>query len=155
MLTEICAYLQNYFDRNQSKFYGKFEISNGAITSFNDGDMGIQEGQYFRISDSVFNDGVWKNDPEELANLKDEIFDGSVWLMAVPPDVIAIAEDIQNWMDKYGTSDSPNMSPFSSESFSGVYNYTKAQGYARTDGGMLTSWQSVYGSSLQRYKKMR
>ena len=151
MLAEICGYLKNYFDRNQPKFYGKFLIENGAITSVNDGDMGLQTGQYYRITGSVFNDGVWKYGTDVLKD--EEPFDGSVWLMSIPPDLIALDKEITDWIEKYGGIDSQNMSPFSSESFAG-YSYTKAQGYASVGGGMLNGWQSVYGQHLNRWKKL-
>lgn len=149
MLTEICAYLRNWFDFNQPKFYGKFTVKDGTIVSHNDGDMGILEDQYIRVVGSVFCDGVWINGdlPE------DETFDGAVWLMAVPSDLVQLAKEIDDWQGKYATADSPAMSPFSSESFGG-YSYTKAQGYASTGGGMLTSWQAVYGMKLSRWKKI-
>lgn len=152
MLTEICAYLRNYFDTEQPKFFGDFTISDGVITSESAGDMGLQEGQYYRVMGSVFNDGVWKHGDTEQG-LQDESFSGAVWLMAVPPALILLLEEIKAWQDKYGGVDSENMSPFSSESFSG-YSYTKAQGFAATGGGMLNSWQAVYGQRLARWKKL-
>ena len=151
MLTEICAYLKNYFDRNQAKFHGSFEIKNGTIESYNDGDMGLVEGQYFRIIGSVFCDGVWEYGKNDLPH--DEIFTGSVWLMAVPKDVTDTISDIEEWMNKYGTVDSANMSPFTSESFGG-YSYTKAQGASSTGASSPSSWQDVFGARLMRYKRI-
>lgn len=151
MLTEICDYLHNNFDRDMPHFYGKFEIKNGVIESFNDGDMGLQNGQYFRIFGSVFNNGVWKYGEDSLP--KDEIFDGAVVLMAVPPDLVSLLGEIEQWMQKYGGADSVNMSPFDSESFDG-YSYSKAQGFASTGGGMLNSWLAVYSTRLMRWKRL-
>lgn len=151
MISEICGFLRNYFDFNQPKFYGVFKIEGGVITSGTDGDMGLQDGQYYRIIGSVFNDGVWKYGKDQLQDEKP--FDGAVWLMAVPPDLIAIAGEIQEWQDKYGGVDSENMSPYDSESFAG-YSYKKAQGYASEGGGMLTTWQALYGQRLMRWKKL-
>ena len=151
MLTEICAYLKNYFDRNQAKFHGSFEIKNGTIESYNDGDMGLMEGQYFRIIGSVFCDGVWEYGKNDLPH--DEVFTGSVWAMAVPKDVVDLASDIDAWIQKYGKVDSSNMSPFNSESFAG-YSYSKAHG-ASTDGGTTSQgWQNAFASRLMRYKKI-
>ena len=154
MLTEICAYLKNYFDFNMPKFYGRFEIADGVITSMNDGDMGMISGQYYRIIGSVLNDGVWRYPPEEdhAPLLKDETFEGAVWLMAVPPDVVLLANDIRNWQDKYGGIDSQAMSPYTSESFSG-YSYSKGQGVMETGNG-LSGWKSVFAGRLARYKKL-
>ena len=150
MLTEICEYLKNWFDRDRPKFEGTFTISGKQIT-FANGDMGIQDGQYIRVIGSVFNDGVWKYNTDTLT---DETFDGAVWLLGIPPAIIALAKEIDDWQKKYGGVNSENMSPFSSESFAG-YSYTKAQGFASTGGGMLTSWQSLYAQRLMPYKKLR
>lgn len=93
MLTEVCAELRNYFVKDIHN--GTFEIVGGKITPLDF----IQENQYFRIVGSVFNDGVYKNTADLV--LTDEIFSGSVWAMAVPPTLIALAEDIK----KYNESD--------------------------------------------------
>ena len=151
MLTQICEFLKNWFDRGQDKFYGTFTIENGVISCQGVPDMGLQNGQYYRVIGSVFNDGVHRFGDDDLTAEKP--FDGAVWLMAVPTDVIALAADIQAWQAKYGGVDSPAMSPYASESFAG-YSYTKQQGFAATGGGMLTSWDAVFASRLLRYKKL-
>ena len=77
MLTEICAELRNYFEVPNGRHFGKFEISGGSIAPLDF----LQEGQYFRIIGSVFNDGVHQY---PASNLTDEVFHGAVWAMAVP-----------------------------------------------------------------------
>lgn len=144
MLTEICAYLKNWFDFNQSKYFGTITITDGTF----DLQSEIQSGQYYRIVGSVFNDGVHKRGSEELT---DETFDGAVWLMAVPKDVIDLDKRISDWMAKYGGVDSDAMSPYQSESFGG-YSYSKASG--GTDGSTVAGWQSIFGAELRRYKKI-
>ena len=57
MLTELCAELRNYFEVPNGRHFGKFTISGGSIAPLDF----LQEGQYFRIVGSVFNDGVYKN----------------------------------------------------------------------------------------------
>lgn len=148
MLTEICNYLKNWFDFEQPKFYGKFKIENGILTSINDGDMGIITGQYFRIIGSVLNDGVYSLADE----LEDEEFVGAVWLMAVPKDVKSVANDIKAWQEKYGGVDSINLSPFQSESFGG-YSYSKG-GSSNTSSSSVPTWQSIFADRLARYKKI-
>lgn len=150
MITEVCLYLKNWFDWNMPKYFGKFDIKNGILVSFNDGDMGIQENQYYRIVGSVFNDGVHKKGAE---NLTDETFDGAVWLMAVPKAVIDIVAEISAWQAKYGTVNSANMSPYQSESFGG-YSYSKSSGGYGTDGSIVPTWQSIFADRLWRYKKI-
>lgn len=148
MLSEICRYLNNYFVDTGAKFYGRFEIADGKLTAFNDGEI-LQNGQYFRIIDSVFNDGVYKYPDDEL---KDETFDGSVWLMKVPPEVVEISEEIDAWMAQYATADSGALSPYVSESFGG-YSYSKASG----ENGVGSAWEGVAGftSRLAGWRRPR
>lgn len=142
MLTEVCDYLYNYFDRGQRKIIGVITIEDGAITGVDS----IQTGQYYRIVGSVFNNGVHRHGFEELT---DETFNGAIWLMAIPKDFIDLVKDIEAWRDKYGGVDSPNMSPLSSESFAGVYNYSKSGSGASS----ITTWQSVFADRLRRFQK--
>lgn len=146
MLTEICQYLKNWFNRGQKKIFGEFTIQNNQLNISD-----IQTGQYYRIIGSVFNDGVHKKGSETLT---DETFDGAIWLMAVPKDVIALADEIADWQSKYGTTESENMSPFQSESFGG-YSYSKSSGgSASATSSSVPTWQTVYADQLRRYKKI-
>ena len=151
MLTEICQYLKNWFDRDQAKFYGKFSITDGVLESHNDGNMGMIDGQYYRIIGSLLNDGVYQYPTE---GLKDETFEGAVWFMAIPPTVTALSEDINAWQAKYSGVDGTALSPFQSESFGG-YSYTKDSG-ALTDGstGGNGGWQSAFANRLKPWRKV-
>ena len=144
MLTELCQELKNWFEREI--YVGTFSISGGNIIV---PEGSLQEGQYFRIIGSVFNDGVhnWPAD-----DLTDETFKGAIWAMAVPPSVIDLSERISEWDSKYGDLVS---SPYSSESFGG-YSYTKAssgQGNAGA-GGSGGAWKSVFASELNKWRKI-
>ena len=143
ILTEICEYLNNYFW--EKKISGNFTISDGAIDA-----VGLKDGQYFRIIGSTFNDGVHIYPATDLT---DETFEGSVWAMAVPATVIAIASDINEWQTKYGGADSDAMSPFTSESFAG-YSYSKS-GSGNANSGSNITWQDVFGGRLNKYRKLR
>lgn len=148
MLTELCKELNNWFDKD--RIFGVFTISDGAIDL---SETGIQNGQYFRIADSVFNDGVYQYPAAELT---DETFDGAVWLMAVPPAVISLASEIEAWQAKYGGADSAAMSPFMSESFGGYsYSKTSSSGSAGAGAGGAVTWQSVFASRLSPWRKIR
>lgn len=137
MLTEVCAELRNYFVSDIHN--GTFEIVGGKITPLDF----IHENQYFRIVGSVFNDGVYKNTADLV--LTDEVFSGSVWAMAVPPSVVALAEEIK----KYNESDEAKPSAYNSESFGG-YSYTKA-----TDSnGVPLDWKKVFASRLNKYRRI-
>lgn len=149
MLTEICQYLHNWFNRKPDgsdypKYSGAFEVVNGEL------DMDdLAEGQYFRIMGSLFNDGVHKKGE---GGLKDESFDGEIWSMGVPPQIVALADKIKAWADKYGDVDGAALSPYQSESFDG-YSYTK-QASGNTDGSSGVSWSSAFKSSLAPWRKI-
>lgn len=154
IMTEMCQELRNWFDRNQPKYHGTFRIIDGVI-SCDDWQMDILDDQYFRIIGSVFNDGVHQKGLESDA-LHDETFYGSVWAMAVPPAVIALAEEIENWQGKYGSVDSASMSPFNSESFGG-YSYSKSTGggsYYGDGTGGGNGWKSAFADRLNRWRKI-
>lgn len=150
MLSELCLYLHNWFNFNQPQYFGMFKIEGGVLISMNDGDMGIAENQYYRIIGSMFNDGVYKHGSEQLT---DESFDGAVWLMAVPKDVIALNAEIDAWQAQYGAIDSANMSPYQSESFGG-YSYSKSSGGSSSGLSSVPTWQSVFADRLARYRKI-
>lgn len=152
MLTEIFAWLRNWFPRSQ--LLGTFVIENGNLRlTYDDGavfsNVPLVDGQYFRIINSAMNDGVWRY---PCVDLQDETFDGAVWTMAVPRAVIDIINDIIAWQDKYGNVDSAAMSPYASESFGG-YSYTKAGGDNATGAGGST-WQTVFGRRLSHWRKI-
>ena len=136
MLTEICAELRNYFEVPNGRHFGKFTISGGSIAPLDF----LQEGQYFRIIGSVFNDGVYQY---PATSLTDEVFEGAVWAMSLPPDLIALSAKIQNYLEQ-----NPD-SGFSSESFGG-YSYTRA---TASDGSAAT-WRDVFRKDLNRYRKL-
>jgi hypothetical protein len=151
MLSELCRELKNWFDRGQPRLIGDFEIAEGRITSnlFN---SKIQNGQYFRIIGSVFNDGV--HCFNEQLSLKDETFHGALWLMAVPQEILDLSDEIDAWIAKYATIDSAAMSPFNSESFGG-YSYSK--GSVSGSNGVTYNpgaWQSVFANRLNRWRKI-
>lgn len=134
MLSEICKELNNWFD--YSRKFGTFTISDGQLqVDF------LQEGQYYRIVGSVFNDGVYQH--TRVTPLHDETFEGAVWLMAVPSDVLQLDEEIAEWVGKYKDTAA---SPFQSESFGG-YSYSKASSDSAT-------WQTAFASRLRNWRKL-
>ena len=148
-LTELCQELRNWFERD--RFYGTFTIENGVI---NVPDGSLQDGQFFRVMGSAFNDGVHKygTDADELT---DEAFKGTIVAMAVPPAVVELSERIDEWVTKYEeTVSSPYQSM--SEAF-GDYSrsWSKAssgQGNANSSSG--PSWRSTFASELNRWRKI-
>ena len=138
MLTEICAEIRNYFEVPNGRHFGTFTISGGSIAPLDF----LQEGQYFRIVGSVFNDGVYQY---PATSLTDEVFEGAVWAMAVPPTLIALAAEIK----VYNDSDASKASPYISENFGG-YGYTKAT----DENGAPIGWQKAFASRLNKWRKM-
>lgn len=137
---DLCAELRNWFDIGRR--FDTFTISGGNI----DLSGFVQSGQYFRIIGSVFNDGVYQY---PVSGLTDETFDGAVWAMAVPKDVLALLTDITNWETKYGDIVT---SPYVSESFGG-YSYSKASANSG-NADKVASWQSTFANRLNKWRKL-
>lgn len=144
MLTDICEYLNNYFIRE--RYDVTLTIEDGTFTS----DV-LQTGQYFRIVGSVFNDGIHQY---PATDLEDERFTGSIWALAIPKNLIELADEIAAWQAKYGSIDSASMSPFNSESF-GNYSYSKDSSANGSSGIGANTWQAVYGSRLNKWRRLR
>ena len=146
-MTDLCQELRNWFERE--KYFGAFTIEGGQLADCSY----LQNGQYYRIIGSVFNDGVHKWPEDDLV---DESFNGAIWAMAVPPTVIALSETIAEWDDTYGGVGGHLMSPFQSESFGG-YSYTKSSGGGSSGGGggsSVPTWKSVFADELNRWRKI-
>lgn len=142
-IDDICAECKNYFDTE--RVFGEFTISDGTISPLDF----VKEGQYFRILGSEFNDGVYKNTSEDLAELENETFDGAIWVMAVPKKVLDLVREINEWQDKYGEVVA---SPYTSESFGG-YSYSKQSSV--NDSIDSSDWRVAFKSNLKRWRKLR
>lgn len=140
MLEQVLAHLNNWFLVPDGVHEGTYTIADGGITL-----PFLQDGQYFRIIGSVFNDGLHQYPASDLTA---ETFDGAVWALAIPKAVFSLAEEIAAWQEKNGDAVT---SPYTSESFGG-YSYTKASN--ESTGAALT-WQDVFSSRLNAYKKPR
>lgn len=154
MLTELCQYLHNWFDRKPDgskypKYSGSFTVSDGVVQGM---DGQLFDGQYYRIMGSLFSDGVHKYG-DEADTLTDEVFEGVIWTMGVPPVVVSLADEISAWKAKYEALDSEAMSPFTSESFGG-YSYSKSVGSSGSSGNGTTGWQSAFANRLAPWRKI-
>ena len=149
MLFELCKECRNFFAKG--KIFGRFTIKNGVISSSSlliSKDF-IQDGQYFRVVGSTFNDGVYRGNGSVVDPLTnspiDEEFEGAVWAMAVPPSVIALAADIEKFEKDEGNAPSAVVS----ESVGG-YSVTRA-----TDkSGVSVGWRTVFASRLNTWRKI-
>lgn len=143
MLTEICQYLRNWFVRE--KHTGTYVIAGGSL----DVDF-LQNNQYFRVVGSVFNDGVHKyGDNTDVLN--DETFTGEVWGLAIPKEIVSLANDIKEWVtvnkDVLG-------SPYMMESFGG-YSYSfGVSGNSASGSVSKASWQSQFAARLAPWRKI-
>lgn len=138
MLDEILSYLNNYFvDRKEIRL-GTWTIREGTISL-----DWVKDGQYIRISGSDLNDGVYQYPP---TGLTDETWYGSIWPLSIPPALLSLVSEIEEWVERYGDAVS---GPYSSESFGG-YTYSKSTG----EDGTTTSWQDVFASRLVGWRKI-
>ena len=138
MLENVLTHIKNWF---AVKIYGRtYTIKDSTMEL-----PFLQNGQYYRICGSVFNDGLHKYGEGEL---KDETFTGTVWALAIPKAVVELAAEIEAWQTKNGEA---AQSPFSSESFGG-YSYTKA---TDSSTGRSVTWETAFRSRLNPWRKAR
>ena len=152
MLQQVCENIHNFFiakDGNIPRVWANdYTIAGGVISPA----VPLKAGQRFLIAGSDLNDGVYTYHPEgitndddtEAAGLQAEVFTGSIAAMAVPPAVLALVGEINDWVEKYGAVVN---SPFSSENVNGLYGYTKAVKSEAAGGGSYT-WEDVFKSRL-------
>ncbi len=141
MLEQVLIHIHNWFQVDISP--GTYTIQDSGITL-----PFLQDGQYFRICGSVFNDGLHQYGPA-MELLQDETFTGAVWALAVPKAVVELSEEIAAWQEKYGAVLD---SPYTSESFGG-YSYSKASGAGDSTGS--GGWQAAFRARLNPYRKLR
>jgi hypothetical protein len=150
MLQQICEHIHNYFIKESHE--STYEIADGTISlSF------LKNGQRFLIVGSDLNDGVYtyhdsgitNDDDTEAAGLHDETWTGTICALAVPPAVIALSGEVNQWVANYGEAVN---SPYTSENVLGVYSYTKASG--GTGAGGSVSWQDAFATEMNRWRKV-
>ena len=140
MLTEICSYLKNYFSEPKDRHFGRFEIKDGAITP----SAFLQEGQFFRIVGSTFNDGVYEY---PCAGLKNETYEGAIWAMKVPPELKDLASEIESYeAEKSKAIAEGGWDMFKSQSFAGYSGTVKDEADI--------SWQKQYAPRLNRWRRL-
>ena len=106
------------------------------------------DGQYFKISGSLFSDGVYKYPASDLL---DEEFSGEVWALAVPSAVVSLSQEIDDWVT---VNDAILKSPYTSESFGG-YSYSKPAAGGGSGGSGGVTWESVFADRLREWRKVR
>lgn len=137
MLEQVLMHLNNWFLVPDGVHEDTYTVEDGGITL-----PFLSNGQYFRVIGSVFNDGLHQYPASDMTG---ETFDGVVWALAVPKQVVELADEIKAWNDKQGAP-----SPYTSESFGG-YSYSKATNAS----GSPLGWQDVFKTQLNPYRKLR
>lgn len=136
MVGTVLNHLNNYFVVKDGMHREVFTIENGTVSL----DF-LQPDQYFRIVGSVFNDGVYKYPSTEL---HDEEFDGEIWALAIPKELLDLIEEIDAWLVKYPVTG------YISEKF-GNYSYSQRTNF-RSNAAI--SWQDVFSVRLNRWRKV-
>ena len=142
MLEMVLTHLKNWFVVPRGVHEGIYTIENGTLEL-----PFLQNGQYYRICGSVFNDGLHKYG-DESDKLQNETFSGTVWALAIPKSVVELSAKIEEWQNKNGAVAE---SPYSSESFGG-YSYSIA---TDSQTGNRATWETVFRSQLNPYRQMR
>lgn len=104
--------INNFFERTSE--YGRYTISDDAITTIR-GDYKV--GQYVRIMNSLFNDGVYKITAVATGEitldgtLTDEVFCGYVVGLAIPSEFVTLSAKVEAYSHAGVSSESiPNYS---------------------------------------------
>ena len=139
MLYEIMKRINNFFIVESGRKTWTIEDGKIALPF-------VQENQYFKITGSTFNDGVYKYADD--MQLTDETFNGVISAMAVPQSFLGLVDEIEEWQK---SNSKTITSPYSNESFSD-YSYSINTNLASNSGSI--SWYSVFSDRLSIYKKV-
>ena len=139
MIESVMREVNNYFESDA--YIGHFIINNDSLIGVTD----LKNGQYYRITGSMFNDGVFQFGQE--SGLINEEFDGIIYGLRVPRAFVSLVNEISAWDNKYGNLVN---SPYSSESYSnGSYSYTMSESGSNTRG-----WKSKFSAELNKWRKV-
>ena len=144
MLEQIMLHIHNWFEC--SIVEDDYVIIDGVLEL----DF-LQNGQYYRIVGSVFNDGLHKYG-DETDTLESETFHGEIWALAPPKAFLSLATEIGTWCE--ANQEALN-SPYSSENVIGVYSYTLKSGSSgggKNASDAPVSWQSQFRSQLNAWR---
>lgn len=154
-LEQVLAHIHNWFTRETLSLTG-CEVVGGQLPA--SVAEAVPAGAWYRIQGSYLNDGLHLRGAED-EGLTDEEFDGTLTVLAVPKALLAVADEISDWVT--ATADARSKaaaSPYQSESFGG-YTYsmrsdlTEGSSGASGSGG-LTGWQAAFKSDLNPYRRL-
>lgn len=138
MLEELLRALRNWFVRDKAT--GRIRVEGGALVPPEG--LSLADGQYIRVTGSVFNDGLHR---WPCTDLPDEEFVGTVWALAIPQTVVDLADEIAAWQTEHAKELD---SPYASESFGG-YSYTRVGG-----DGLPITWRQQFKARLDPWRKL-
>ena len=158
MLYEIKNHIHNFFPVKGAAITGKITIGEWIFDTHIDATadakdlrysgaairLTLQDGQYYLISGSIFNDGVYQYHKGDTAPLQEETFDGVVVPLAIPKPFLSLVDEISEWQTKNG-----NQGAYQSESFGG-YSYSRAT----NSKGEAYTWQDAFRARLNPWRKM-
>lgn len=140
MLYEVMKSINNFFPVEDSIQEGEWIIADGSISI-----PGVQNGQYFLIEGSIFNDGLHLYGDGD--SLRDERFNGKITPLAIPKAFLEMVDQISEWKKQYGDA---ALSPFVSESFGG-YSYNKG---SNSSSGNTGTWEDAFKKQLRMWRKL-
>ena len=145
-LEQVLYHIHNWFSYDELNV--RCAISDGQLPA----SVSIPEGAWYRIEGSLLNDGLHRHPAEDL---RDETFDGTITICAIPNALLDVVEEIEDWQQAYNAGRKKALeSPYTSESFDGYsYNMRDYTG-ANTASGGLSGWQAEFASRLNPWRKM-
>lgn len=187
MISEVCHEVKNWFEYD--KIFGRFKIEEGVLRFLDNSasipsDLGLQDGQYYRIAGSVFNDGVWQyhkpviepivepvpeedteedtseepSDKEPTDEEPEEEIRDEEFKGAVW--LMAVPRDFLNLVDRIAAWDEKfgGVDSAAQSPFSsesfGGYSYSKASGGSGSGGSTAVTWKNNFASDLNKWRKI-
>lgn len=146
MLEQVLCHIHNWFAYDELDV--RCAISDGQLPA----SVSIPEGAWYRIEGSLLNDGLHRHPAEDL---RDETFDGTITVCAIPRALLEVVREIEAWQADYAKGRSEALSsPYSSESFDGYSYSTKDYSGANSASGCLSGWQAEFAGQLNAFRKM-
>lgn len=148
-LESVLSHIHNWFVRGTASVRG-CAISGGELPEGVAG--GILDGQWYRIEGSALNDGLHLHPDTELL---DETFDGTISTLAIPRPLLALSEEIGEWIEDTKEADKAKRSAkYRSESFGG-YSYSVGDDSRSGSGnGGLNGWKAAFAGDLNAWRKL-
>lgn len=152
-MEELLNYLNNYFYNYELIGPVVFEDGNSSLT-IPDVNKEFYVGQYIKIENSKFNDGIFKvidvnsNDNNytittDSSDFIPGVFTCSILSLAIPRVIIKLKESIED----FKANNKPSV--YTSESFG---NYSRS--WATNSKGNVVTWKDVFKEDLNQYRCM-